>query len=164
MALGLVITVAALSWLGPPTGPSDTASRLSAWLSCALAAGLWLFVAVARLARHRFFNLEDIDGSLRAESPRARVLQSLVQNTLEQTVLAVIVYGAWLLIPGPTMPVAGVWVGVACFSTGRLLFFAGYQRGAPFRALGFALTFYPTVGLAAVRTYWLLRAAAASHI
>ena len=31
------------------------------------------------------------------------------------------------------------------FVIGRIAFFAGYARGAPARALGFALTFYPTV-------------------
>ena len=33
------------------------------------------------------------------------------------------------------------------FLLGRVLFFAGYAGGAPRRALGFALTFYPTVTL-----------------
>jgi hypothetical protein len=31
------------------------------------------------------------------------------------------------------------------FSAGRLLFWMGYQHGAPRRALGFGLTFYPTI-------------------
>jgi hypothetical protein len=33
------------------------------------------------------------------------------------------------------------------FGLGRLLFLLFYARGAPARALGFTLTFYPTVGL-----------------
>jgi len=31
------------------------------------------------------------------------------------------------------------------FLVGRLFFFAGYANGAPARAYGFGLTFYPTV-------------------
>jgi hypothetical protein len=158
MGLGLMVTVLALGWRSSAVGPTDLSSRLAQWLRCDLLAGLWLLAAVARLARHRFFSPGDIDGSLGTESRRARVSQSLVQNTLEQTVLAVIAYGGWLLIPNPTLPDAQVWVAVGCFSVGRLLFFLGYERGAPFRAFGFALTFYPTVGLLAARAYYLLRA------
>jgi len=33
------------------------------------------------------------------------------------------------------------------FFIGRVLFWRGYARGAPGRALGFALTFYPTVAM-----------------
>lgn len=138
------MTLLGLLWPNLPAGPSETRARLSAWLACDLAAALWLAVAVARLARHRFFSDEDIDGVLGAGTVHARILQSLVQNTLEQTVLAVVAYGAWLLTGAP---IATAWIAVACFSVGRLLFFVGYDRGAAARSLGFALTFYPTVGL-----------------
>jgi hypothetical protein len=33
---------------------------------------------------------------------------------------------------------------VCLFAAGRLLFWAGYRRGAKGRAFGFALTFYPS--------------------
>jgi uncharacterized membrane protein YecN with MAPEG domain len=36
------------------------------------------------------------------------------------------------------------------FFLGRVLFWQGYVRGAPARALGFALTFYPTVAMLVV--------------
>jgi hypothetical protein len=147
MAAGLAVTLLGLLWPGLPSGPTDLGARLSTWLACDLAAAVWLAVAVGRLARHRFFSDDDIDGALSAGTVRARVLQSLVQNTLEQTVLAVVAYGAWLLVPRPDTPIATAWIAVACFSAGRLLFLAGYLRGAAARSLGFALTFYPTVGL-----------------
>jgi len=151
MALGLAITVAALTWPHLPPGPVDPGSRAGAWLGCDLIAGFWLLFAVARLARHRFFSPDDIDGVLGPGSPRAKVLQSLIQNTLEQTVLAGIAYGAWLMIPSPELPTSTAWIAVGCFCLGRFLFFMGYERGAAARALGFALTFYPTVGLMVVR-------------
>ena len=147
MAAGLAVTLLALLWPGLPSGPSDTGARLSSWLACDLAVALWLAVAVGRLARHRFFSDADIDGALGPGSVRANILQSLVQNTLEQTVLAAVAYGVWLLGPPPAAPIATAWIAVGCFSVGRLLFFLGYSRGAAARALGFALTFYPTVGL-----------------
>jgi len=62
MAAGLAATLLALLWPGLPLGPTDLAARLSAWFACDLAAGLWLAIAVARLARHRFFSDQDIDG------------------------------------------------------------------------------------------------------
>jgi hypothetical protein len=147
MAAGLAVTLLALLWPGLPSGPSDVPARLSAWLACDLAVALWLAMAVGRLARHRFFSDDDIDGALSPGTVRANILQSLVQNTLEQTVLAVVAYGAWLLVPRPDAPIAVAWIAVGCFSVGRLLFFLGYGRGAAARAMGFALTFYPTVGL-----------------
>jgi len=147
MAAGLAVTLLALLWPGLPSGPPDTGTRLSAWLGCDLVAAAWLAVAVGRLARRRFFSDADIDGALGPGTVRSRILQSLVQNTLEQTVLAIVAYGAWLLAPRPDAPIAVAWIAVGCFSAGRLLFFLGYGGGAAARAMGFALTFYPTVGL-----------------
>ena len=74
------------------------------------------------MARHRFFSAEDIDGGgLGDGTTRAKLLQALVQNTLEQTVLAVIAYGAWLYLAAPGAG-AVVSLCVASFSLGRLLF------------------------------------------
>jgi hypothetical protein len=147
MAGGLAATVALFAWPSLPTVPADPDARIALWLACSLMAAVWLLIAVGRLAGHRFFTPADIDGGgLTEGTPRAKLLQTLIQNTLEQCLLAIPAYGAWLwLAPegrrGLAVPCA------ACFALGRLLFFAGYARGAPFRALGFTLTFYPTVGL-----------------
>jgi len=106
---------------------------------------LVLIISIGRLARHRFFSPEDIDGSaLSSGTKRATLLQCLLQNTLEQFIITVVVYLIWAL----TMPVA--WLSVLplnalLFAIGRFTFFAGYENGAPARAFGFALTFYPTV-------------------
>lgn len=147
MLVGLgvsLVLLAATAWcidLGTGT------SRLE-WLALALVLpALSLAIAIARLAKHRFFTPQDIDGSaLTAGTERARLLQSLLQNTLEQLALAVPVYVAWAVLAPigwlPTLPVA------AClFLLGRLLFFRGYTHGAAARSFGFALTFYPTIVL-----------------
>ena len=148
MAGGFALTVAAFLWPAlPEIAADDQYAWETTWLACAALVGLWLLIAVGRLAGHRFFTPQDIDGGgLSDGTPQARLLQSLIQNTLEQVVLAVIAYGAWLWL----MPGARAGLVVVCaimFSIGRLFFFAGYARGAPWRALGFTMTFYPTVGL-----------------
>lgn len=147
MAGGLALTIAAFLWADPPAVAEDMAARLSLWLACAALAAFWLLIAVARLAGHRFFTPADIEGGgLTEGTAQAKLLQSLIQNTLEQVVLALVAYGAWLwLVPGQRAGL--VIVCAVMFSIGRLLFFAGYSRGAPWRALGFTLTFYPTIGL-----------------
>lgn len=128
-------------WLPPDTVPG----RLGYTLPFDLLMVVALLVHVGLLARHRFFTPEDIDGSgLTSGTERARVLQALLQNTLEQLTLAFPVHVIWaLLMPMPWLPVAPACA--LCFATGRLLFGLGYARGAGSRALGFALTFYPTV-------------------
>lgn len=147
MAGGFALTVAAFLWPDLPSVPPDPAARLTLWFACALFVAAWLLFCVARLAAHRFFTPEDIDGGgMAGNSARAAFLQALLQNTLEQAVLAIAAYGAWLWLAAAEMR-GLVIVFAFYFAVGRLLFFAGYSRGAPFRALGFTLTFYPTVGL-----------------
>jgi len=106
---------------------------------------LFLIASIGRLAKFRFFSPEDIDGSgLTSGTNEAIILQSLLQNTLEQIVIAYGVYTAWCLL----MPSSWLSVIPLCsvlFAIGRVLFFRGYSRGAPARAFGFALTFYSTV-------------------
>jgi hypothetical protein len=144
MAAAVAITV--ILFAASSSGGADV-DRIRLWLACSSAAALWLMIAVARLARHRFFSAQDVDGAMSGtSSARARMLQAVIQNTLEQTVLAIAAYGAWLLL-GPPSGARLVMSCAGAFSIGRLLFMIGYDRGAAARALGFALTFYPTVGL-----------------
>ncbi|MEZ9078120.1 MAPEG family protein [Vibrio cyclitrophicus] len=111
---------------------------------------LMLIVSIGCLAKYRFFSPEDIDGSgLTSGTKRAIILQSMLQNTLEQVVIAVGVYTAWCLL----MPSAWLSAGLVCsvlFFMGRIFFFKGYSHGAPARAFGFALTFDSTVVLCLV--------------
>src|SRR5690349_361304 len=106
-----------------------------------------LSVNIGLLARHRFFTPEDIDGGgLTKGTPQAQILQSTLQNTLEQTVLGLSVHTIWAV----TMPQswqAAVPAAASLFFLGRVLFWRGYAHGASARALGFALTFYPSVAM-----------------
>ena len=147
MAGGLAATIAIFLWPSPPPVPVEAEGRLALWLACALIASGWLLIAVGGLAGHRFFTPADIDGGgLTEGTSKAKLLQTLIQNTLEQCVLAIPAYGAWLWL-APEGRRGLIVLCAASFAIGRLLFFAGYARGAPFRALGFTLTFYPSVGL-----------------
>lgn len=74
------------------------------------------------------------------------MLQALLQNTLEQVLLAVLAHGAFAALAPPH------WLGLiptytVLFVVGRLLFATGYAGGAGGRALGFALTFYPSMAM-----------------
>ena len=106
-----------------------------------------LAIHIALLARHRYFTPEDFNGGgLSAGTPHARVLQAALQNTLEQTVLALSVYAIWAAAM-PRRWQAAIALAAILFAIGRLLFLRGYGGGAPARAIGFALTFYPTLAM-----------------
>lgn len=106
---------------------------------------LWLAISVGLLARHRFFTPEDIDGGgLIPGTETANILQATLQNTLEQTVLAVLVHLAWAALM-PISWMSAIPAAVVLFWGGRVLFVRGYRGGAPSRAVGFALTYYPSV-------------------
>jgi hypothetical protein len=150
MLIGATTTVAVTSLsmvFGPQLLSDDTSfgGRIAFALKADLVIVLWLGISIARLARHRFFTPEDIDGGgLTQGTENAKVLQATLQNTLEQTVLAVLTHLIWVV----TMPVA--WVSaipaaLTLFLIGRVLFARGYTGGAPSRALGFALSFYPSM-------------------
>lgn len=151
MGLGLGLTIAGFAlpfvWGRFPDLPPTGEGRLTLWAAASVTVAFWVMVAVARLARFRFYSPQDIaGGASEGATPHARMLQAMLQNTLEQAFLAVVAYGAWITLSDPRM---GALPGLFAvfFSVGRILFFRGYARGAASRALGFALTFYPSLGL-----------------
>ena len=107
-----------------------------------LVPAFFVMLAIGGLARHRMMTAADIAGAgLTEGTPRAKLLQALLQNTLEQAFLAVIVYFAWaLLMPGTWLSV--VPLAAIAFAAGRILFVRGYESGPQSRALGFTLCFY----------------------
>ena len=120
-------------------------SRLAVLSSSILVISFFLCISIGRLAKYRLFNPDDIDGStLAGGSDRARMLQAMLQNTLEQTVLAILVYSFWVFEMHSSWLTA-VPASALLFCVGRMLFFLGYHRGTAARSLGFCLTFYPTV-------------------
>jgi len=150
MVAGLVTTIVALTFavFAPPNGllpGREPAASLVHALSWDLLVAACLTLNIAMLARHRFFTPADIEGGgLSSGTAEAQLLQSILQNTLEQTVLAISVHLIWAAAM-PHAWQAAVPVAAILFVFGRILFWKGYARGAPQRALGFALTFYPSV-------------------
>lgn len=123
---------------------SGAARRLAGGWALALLA-LPLIVCIARLAAHRFFSPADIDGSTSSgDTEQAKVLQAILQNTTEQTLLAALVHAACVLLL-PLSWLQLVPAAAVLFLIGRLTFTVGYPRGAAERAFGFGLTFYPTL-------------------
>ncbi|MES1949556.1 membrane-associated protein in eicosanoid and glutathione metabolism [Salinisphaera sp. S4-8] len=148
MAAGAVVAVVVV-WGGAFVdlfGPfdNDLATRLSIASGASLLPALCLMFALGRIAKHRFFHAVDIDGAGLSEgTPRVQLLRALAQNTHEQVMLAVVAYFAWVLLM-PIGTLSAVVLAAIVFVLGRILFFAGYARGAPARSLGFTACFYPT--------------------
>ncbi len=116
-------------------------------LVCLLLVALTLAVSIGRVAAHRLVTPEDIAGSgLTTGTDRVRALNAVVQNTLEQAVLAIPTYlAAAMLLPERRSGM--IAAAAVLFVIGRLSFARGYTQGAAGRAFGFGLTFYPTLML-----------------
>ncbi len=159
---GAVCLVAAVVWAPTWLLPGGAFPATLAWsMQWDVAVVFCLALSIGLLAKHRFFTPDDIDGSgLTAGTSKAHVLQSVLQNTLEQSVLAIGIHSAWAVV----MPVswqAAVPVAALLFVIGRILFWKSYARGAAARSFGFALTFYPTLlMLFAVAAFMVYRSVA----
>ncbi|HEY6365762.1 MAG TPA: MAPEG family protein [Candidatus Binatia bacterium] len=150
-ALLSLVGLCGVSLLLPATVlPVDEPGARLAWaLQWSLLPILTLMVAIGRVANLRFYTPEDIDGAgLTDGTPQTRLHRAILQNTLEQAVLAVAAYAIWAVVM-PYGWLRSIPVGALLFVAGRLLFTRGYTRGAPGRALGFGLTAYPTFGMLA---------------
>ncbi|MBO9697061.1 MAG: MAPEG family protein [Sphingopyxis sp.] len=149
-ALGAAVLAAALLWFAWGPGArrvpriDDGAERLGFALRLDLAVLLCLAVAIGRVATQRFRSAEDIGGSASlSESSAVRQSRAILQNTLEQVVLAIPAHLALAsVLPPDRMAVLGALV--LLFVAGRIAFAAGYPHGAPGRAFGFVLTFGST--------------------
>jgi hypothetical protein len=93
MAAAALLTIIALS-AALALSPSDMllplTDRLKLALRCDLFVVVWLAIAIGNVARLRFFSADDIAGSaLTQQSQRVRIASAVLQNTLEQVVLAI---------------------------------------------------------------------------
>jgi uncharacterized MAPEG superfamily protein len=113
-------------------------------LPCTLLPVATLFLAIINMALFRVHSPADIDAALAEPSKLARVYQSMIQNTLEQTALAIPIYTvAGTILPSSRLVVVP-YVAILFF-IGRIAFFLGYSRSAPGRSIGFTLTVIPTL-------------------
>lgn len=150
MAAAAVATAAAFAF-GPalvwPMLPaiSGAGDRIAFALRVDLFLAVPLALSIADIARRRFLSPDDIAGSaFGAPTAPVAAARAVLQNTAEQTQLALIVHLALAAIV-PAERLALLPVLTALFCAGRLFFALGYAHGAAARSFGFALTFYPTL-------------------
>ena len=151
MAPAVVIT--AIVWvlgLRQPLVAVDAGRQIALTLPWLLVPAACLFVGIGFIANRRFLSDDEIDGG--ASPGRAGMIAArYVQNTLEQAVLASVV---WLALAAVDPARAAVLVPMLAtlFGIGRIAFWIGYLLAPWARAFGFGLTFYPT----AVGLIWLI--------
>ncbi len=148
-AAATVVGLGGVSWLIPMSAlaADEPAARIAWTLQWVVLPTLTLMIFIMRVANHRFSTPEDIDGSgLTIGTSRILVLRAILQNTVEQALLAVAVYLIWAAVM-PHSWLRAIPVAAILFVVGRILFASGYERGAAGRATGFGLTAYPTFGM-----------------
>lgn len=144
VVLAAGFSCAATGWRPWGFGTS-AADRMLYGAACTLPAIACLAVAIGSVAARRFFSPEDIGGALsKVSTQELRIRAAILQNTLEQTGLAVPAFlAAAMLLPER-------WLGTVAaasilFVVGRIGFARGYRGGAAKRAFGFGVGFYPSV-------------------
>ena len=137
---------ACIVWPAQRDMPLRDAVQLAA-SSIFMGPGLSLLICIWRQVWHRLHSREDMAAN-KADSVTATELQDCIQNTLEQAVLAAIVYAAF----GACMPLQ--WIRVVpiasfFFLLGRILFVRNIYKGASRRGLGFILSHLPSTLMSA---------------
>ncbi|MGD0191579.1 MAG: MAPEG family protein [Rhizomicrobium sp.] len=147
--MALAVAILVLLWgIGPgglPLPDSDgTSARLAFAARWLLLPGFCLMAGIAMVANRRFFVPDAMDGTRTPASRSLEVNLRYNQNTLEQVVLAAIAWtGLALALPFDRLSLIPALA--ILFVVARALFWFGYLVAPWARALGFALTFYPTV-------------------
>jgi len=147
-------TITAVAWviaLRQPMGAAgDVGQQIALAARWLLVPAACLFVGIGFIANRRFLSEDAIDGG--ASPGHAGMIASrYVQNTLEQAVLASLI---WLALAAIEPARAAILVPMLAtlFGVGRIAFWIGYLLAPWGRAFGFGLTFYPTV----VAFIWLI--------
>lgn len=140
MALGALWAMALVAF--PALVPSTVFLPLNVSIIAGLLpGGLFLLVVIGRLAQRRFFDDDIIDGEPYLQGSSAEIDQRVLTNTVEQLVLALILWPfVGLILGGAVVLALGIGFGIA-----RIVFWVGYHLSPPLRAFGFAASFYPTI-------------------
>jgi hypothetical protein len=159
--IGAAILVSAIAVIGghyvfPASAPVSDAvpDRLTCYLPYLALMAAPLIVSIGRIAQHRYFAADAIDGTNPPQDIDLARQRAVLTNTVEQLLLAVLIHFSllavlpydWLNI----VPVMAIW-----WTVSRFVFMAAYARGAAARSFGFAATFYPNVA-GAIATPFLL--------
>jgi len=143
MGIALGTTLALIILWGWHAAPDPLGARLATLGAAIAMVGLWTAATMGNVARQRVFSAHGIDAGGPDDDPAVLRARAIAQNTVEQAVVAIATYAALALLQDRArLLIVGM---VALFSIGRLLFWTGYANGAAARALGFALTFFPSI-------------------
>lgn len=141
---GGIVLAKGYLWLSPvlvgASGPLETSDRRAFALRWDFLVLAWLLACVRSVAQGRFWSPADRDGSARAApSGSIAVRAAILQNSLEQTLLAV---GGHLILAtvlrGPELVLIPLLV--LLYLCGRAAFATRYSRSPIARASGMALT------------------------
>lgn len=106
-----------------------------------LPGGLFLALLIGWMALRRFTTADLRDGQKPQPGSAADIDQRVLQNTVEQALLALLL---WPFIAMSLGSVTIIAVGLS-FGFTRCAFWAGYRWAPPLRMFGFSAGFYPTV-------------------
>lgn len=121
-----------------------------------------ILAAVGVIATRRFFDTRAIGGGLPEPGSALDIDRRILANTVEQAMLALPAYAAAAVtLPMEDMPRIGACA--MAFVAGRIAFAIGYHIAPPFRAFGFALTFYSSAALYAWLAWELIIPTDARH-
>lgn len=133
--------------LWPQAMVSDAAAdRIAYALGFEIYVALMLLLGVVVVANRRFFSDTYIDGSAPEAGSTADINRRFLQNTLEQSLLALVGHMSLALVV-PIEAIHIIPVLVMLFVFARICFWVGYHISPQARAFGFAATFHPTVAV-----------------
>ena len=137
-------------WL-PGQGPQHFITINLALIYAFVPGGIVMMLVILRIAERRFFSDALMDGDAPEPGSAADIDQRVLSNTMEQMLLAVLLWPFAITFLGSVTVIAvGLAMGVA-----RLAFWIGYHVSPPLRIFGWAASFYPTV-LATAWSLWRL--------
>ena len=128
------------------------ADRLAFVFQFELFAMLMLLAGIGSIAKQRFQNKDAIDGATSNLPSAIEINLRYLQNTLEQFVLVVIAHLVLVTVID-SESVKIIPILVCWWVIGRILFWVGYHQFPVGRAVGFGITFYPTVCVIAYGIY-----------
>ena len=145
-----VLWAVAVVWV-PGQGPQPFIPVNLALIYAFLPAGLLVAMMILTLAMRRFRSEQEADGSGFPEGSRGAIDQRVLTNTVEQMVLALLLWPfAAMQFGSVTVIVMGIAMALA-----RMAYWLGYHVSPTLRLFGWAAGFYPTV-IAAFWGFWRL--------
>lgn len=158
LAAVITLTIAAvLAVVLPAWSVTKATPLIFCWAYWLMVAGLWLPIMIGRRVLHRVTDGRALLEQQTIPGSKADIDGRVLQNTLEQTVFAVLATGLLVLAQPPHAAMI-LLAHAVVFSFGRAFFWWGYRHRSPLRVYGFALTFFGSVMVFIYAASFLLRA------